>query len=243
MSARCGGLRRSPLRRVLAIALPPLLLALLVAASAPSVGCRGVEVRVPARGPDGPEASEWTCVDYPPLAAKVEELPAPPNAASVWVDGEWSWNRKRWSWRPGGWLEPAGGSHYLRSAVVRLPNGALAWHAGHWRLDIGDGGADSSHEASAAPAPASASAFASVALRCRRPAILARESAPSSSVDAAFDAAPTLEGGREANALAAADAGANPLPAADAPRPWAGDAAPEATDVADAGRAMIQPPP
>jgi hypothetical protein len=228
---------RNLLRSALAIALPPLSLALLVSATAPSVGCRGAEVRVPPRLADEPASSDWMCVDYPPPAAKVEELPTPPNASSVWVDGEWRWSRKRWSWRPGGWLEPAGGARYLRSAVVRLPNGALTWHSGHWHVDVGDGGADSIGEASTSPAAsasASPSTFASVALRCRRPASPARESAPSSSVGVDSDAGPS------------------PVDASGARRPRTNDDAPDAADAAsaadaadaaDAARALIQPPP
>lgn len=130
---------RARLDRVLALALPPLSLALALIASAPSAGCGGAHVREPPRGTESPALNTGTCVDYPPPAAKVDEPPAPPDPRAVWLDGEWNWRVHRWIWEPGAWKAPPAGSVYVRPRLDRLSNGALVWWPGHWRAPGAEG--------------------------------------------------------------------------------------------------------
>jgi hypothetical protein len=227
-------------------------LALLVGALA--AGCRGVEVREPPRAVDDLGGSESTCVDYPPPAAKVEELPAAPSTHAVWVDGEWSWNRQRWSWKPGGWTEPAAGARFVRSGVARQPNGALAWHPGHWQTEPGEA-ADAGATARATPgASASTSASASRHIECPRPLGPARDVASSPTTGLAAAAAPGLDAGSDAGAVRP-DTGPTDASAAEASRPARDEGESDATVPAipaipaipsvasDAGAPLIQPPP
>lgn len=150
---RARAAQRARLDRVLALALPPLSLALAVLAGAPSAGCRGVLVREPPRSAESPDPRSARCVDYPPPAAKVDEIPPPPDTRAVWLDGEWSWRVHRWIWEPGAWKAAPPGSDYVRPRLERLPNGALVWWAGHWH---GRGGDDAEAPPSAPVADASA---------------------------------------------------------------------------------------
>jgi hypothetical protein len=42
---------------------------------------------------------------------------------------------RRWVWRPGGWAIAPDRSFFTPWRLVRLPNGALAFHPAHWHRD------------------------------------------------------------------------------------------------------------
>jgi hypothetical protein len=104
--------------------------------------CGGPKVREPEYREHPAQATEAMCVPYPPPAAKPEETGKPPNDRAVWADGDWIWRphgspsstKGKWVWQPGAWTDPPYGATYSRSALVRLPNGALAWYAPHWHM-------------------------------------------------------------------------------------------------------------
>ena len=105
--------------------------------------CRGPSVPVTPGGENVPLASQATCVPYPPPAPKVEEIPARPSKAYLWLDGEWAWHRERWVWRPGGWVVPPPETFYAAWRLVRQDDGALVYYPGRWshpdeaRVDAG----------------------------------------------------------------------------------------------------------
>jgi len=72
-------------------------------------------------------------VERPPPPSRVEVVPARPNAASVWIDGEWTWRRGRWAWLPGRWVEAPLGVVFSPWVFVRAPDGTLWYAPGVWR--------------------------------------------------------------------------------------------------------------
>lgn len=57
----------------------------------------------PPRGAHPP--NDAVAVPFPPPPAKVEEIPARPASACVWVDGYWEFT-DRWEWQAGEWVRP-----------------------------------------------------------------------------------------------------------------------------------------
>lgn len=161
--------------RASAVALPPaaLLLALLA--------CGGARVPEPPRATEAPDPNDGICVDFPPPAAKAEELGPPPSPRAVWLDGQWKWRLGRWIWRDGGWTEPTPGARWSRPWVERQPNGALVWWPGRWRAvgvasargsgpDAASGAKGPACPPPARPPPAWASASASAGVSTSVPA-------------------------------------------------------------------------
>lgn len=109
---------------------------------ASALSCRGVRVPTPEARAHPPGFPEATCVAYPPPAARPEVVGERPGPAWVWVDGDWMWKSLgppestagKWSWEPGHWVEPPYGASWSASALLRLPNGALAWIPPHFHL-------------------------------------------------------------------------------------------------------------
>jgi hypothetical protein len=90
-----------------------------------------------ARWPRPPYSAQTTSalteLPKPLPPGRVEEVPARPSSAAVWIDGEWTWRRARWSWLPGRWVEPRQGETFSPWVVVRGTDGRL-WHApGAWK--------------------------------------------------------------------------------------------------------------
>jgi hypothetical protein len=217
--------------RLVALALPPSALLLAALASAPSTGCGGQRLPEPPAAIGLADPREGICVDFPPPAAKAEEIPPAPSARAVWIDGEWKWRLGRWIWRPGGWNEAPAASAWSRARLVREPNGALVWWPGRWLARSASSPAPPlpSCPPPAPPPPASASAAASAGLAS------ASQIATPSLVDATFE-----DGG---------PAGAHTGPIrnfpADAPSTAPGRIELDAAipSDADAPPALIQPPP
>jgi hypothetical protein len=76
--------------------------------------------------------SAFVEVPYPPPAARVETVPHRPARASVWIDGQWSWDGARWDWAPGGWVLPPPGARFARWALRMLPDGRLRFAPPSW---------------------------------------------------------------------------------------------------------------
>jgi hypothetical protein len=74
----------------------------------------------------------------PPPPARVEMVPTPPNAAAVWVDGEWTWRRQRWAWTPGRWVVQPPHASFSPWVFVRAPDGTFWYAPGVWRGEKGE---------------------------------------------------------------------------------------------------------
>jgi hypothetical protein len=88
------------------------------------------------RPPYSPQpASALVPITHEPPPARVENTPPRPTSSTpvVWVDGEWSWNRRRWLWSPGRWVAPAPGATYSPWVTVRAPDGKLYFAPAQWR--------------------------------------------------------------------------------------------------------------
>ncbi len=128
------------MRRALAVIIP---FATAAVAFASASACGRARVAEPDYGEHPPQASEAACIPFPPPAAKPEEPGEPPPGKAVWIDGEWLWRSRggqpgsvagKWEWKPGGWVDPPADGKYARAALVRMPNGALAYYPPHWHL-------------------------------------------------------------------------------------------------------------
>ena len=94
------------------------------------VACAG---RFP-RPPYSPQpTSALAALAVPPPPARVEAVPARPNATAVWLDGEWTWRRGRWAWLTGRWVEPPPHETFSPWVVVRGLDGKLWMAPGTWR--------------------------------------------------------------------------------------------------------------
>jgi hypothetical protein len=85
----------------------------------------------PAYAPQPTEA--LVEVSRPPPPARVESVPARPDAKAVWLDGEWAWRRGRWAWLIGRWVDPPPGASFSLWAFVRGVDGSLYYAPGTWR--------------------------------------------------------------------------------------------------------------
>lgn len=117
-------------------------------------GCGGSPIPLPEIGPHVREAP--VLVPYPPPAARVEIVPTRPGKQEVWIDGEWTWERRRWVWRRGRWEVPPPNSYWAPPVTMRQSDGSLGFFGGGWRtkgsgLPIGE-------PAPAQPAPAAPAA-------------------------------------------------------------------------------------
>ncbi len=101
--------------------------------TAACVGCLACSGRLPHATYTPQPTSALVSVATPPPPARVELVPARPNALAVWVDGEWTWRRALWAWMPGRWVEPAAGSTFSPWVFVRGSDGALWYAPGVWR--------------------------------------------------------------------------------------------------------------
>jgi hypothetical protein len=87
------------------------------------LGCGSRHAEAP-RGAHPP--NDAVAVPYPPPPAKVEEVPAQPNAACVWADGYWDFT-DRWEWQPGEWVIPQ--AHCRLAPMELRRQGGLLLHA------------------------------------------------------------------------------------------------------------------
>ena len=91
-----------------------------VRATAPGVVVRGPEVVVSTR---------------PPPPVRIEEVPAPPGPAEVyvWQPGHWHWNGADYVWKPGRYeRRPSTTARWVPAEWVAKPNGQWVFHSGHW---------------------------------------------------------------------------------------------------------------
>jgi hypothetical protein len=81
------------------------------------------------------QTSALVPITHEPPPARVENVPPRPASelGVVWIDGEWSWKRRRWVWSPGRWVSPPIGSTYSPWVTVRAPDGALYFAPALWR--------------------------------------------------------------------------------------------------------------
>ena len=93
-------------------------------------GCGGGTLPRPAYTPQ--PSSALVLITHEPPPARVENLPAKPAGAQVWVGGEWDWERRRWVWTPGRWVSPPEGATYSPWATVRAPDGKLYFAPARW---------------------------------------------------------------------------------------------------------------
>ncbi len=97
-------------------------------ASLLACGAEFAEARLGAHPP-----SDAIVVPYPPPPAKVEELPARPDKACVWVDGYWDYS-DRWEWQAGEWVSPNARCR-LAPSELRRQGGRLLHARPRWYPD------------------------------------------------------------------------------------------------------------
>lgn len=95
------------------------------------LGCNRSALPLPAMGPN--QNSSYTTIPFPPPAPKAEVIPPKPGNRVVWIDGSWTWDRRRWVWQKGKWAVPPTGAHYALAKIVQLPDGSLGWVPGGWQ--------------------------------------------------------------------------------------------------------------
>ena len=86
----------------------------------------------PDTGPHPAAGDAYVEVAYPPPPARIEVVPSAPDAAAVWVSGEWTWQASRWVWEPGGWIDPPPNAYLAPSATLRISDGRMLWLPNAW---------------------------------------------------------------------------------------------------------------
>lgn len=92
------------------------------------VGCGATRATAtPAAGEPTEPLEQWVEVATPPPTVEVEEIPARPSAAHVWVDGQWAYQdvSSRWSWEQGRWCVPPPATLYYAPARVARERRAI----------------------------------------------------------------------------------------------------------------------
>lgn len=75
----------------------------------------------------------YTEVPYPPPAALVETVPAPPEVDGVvWLDGHWIWRGRYYVWQRGGWVVPPEKAAYATWQSVLAEDGRIIFAPGSW---------------------------------------------------------------------------------------------------------------
>jgi hypothetical protein len=72
-------------------------------------------------------------VTAPPPPGRVEASLERPDPRAVWVDGEWTWRRRRWAWLAGRWVAPPAGATFSPWIFERGADGRLWYAPGTWR--------------------------------------------------------------------------------------------------------------
>jgi len=76
--------------------------------------------------------SALTQVETAPPPGRVEEIPARPDGADTWVDGEWIHRHGRWYWLLGRWVKAPPAATYRPWALVRASDGTPFYAASDW---------------------------------------------------------------------------------------------------------------
>lgn len=97
-----------------------------------AVALAGCAPRVPLAPTGTHEGDIPELVPYPPPPARVEMIPAQPDADAVWMDGTWIWTGARYEWSPGRWQRPTPGAYHAPASTVRRRNGKLVYFPGVW---------------------------------------------------------------------------------------------------------------
>jgi hypothetical protein len=69
----------------------------------------------------------------PPPPGRVEVVPPTPKSGAVWIDGEWTWRRRRWAWTAGRWVVAPKGAAFSPWVFERGVDGRLWYAPGTWR--------------------------------------------------------------------------------------------------------------
>lgn|GEM_PF-4570692 len=93
--------------------------------------CNESALPLPKAGPNQTQSA--IVVPYPPPPARPEIVPAKTGDRVVWIDGAWSWDRRRWVWQRGRWEVPPTGAHHALPKLEQLPDGSLGWYPGGWQ--------------------------------------------------------------------------------------------------------------
>ena len=100
------------------------------------MACNRSALPLPPTGPNG--GKNPIIVPYPPPPARAEIIPQKAGERVVWIDGSWSWDRRRWIWQKGRWEVPPKGSYYATSKTVEMPDGTIGWLPGGWQKPGGE---------------------------------------------------------------------------------------------------------
>ena len=69
----------------------------------------------------------------PPPPGRVEVVPDKPKAGAVWIDGEWTWRRRRWAWTAGRWVIAPKDAAFCPWVFERGVDGRYWYAPGAWR--------------------------------------------------------------------------------------------------------------
>jgi len=88
--------------------------------------------------PSGPPPATATPikVDYPPPAAKIEEIPIAKRSGGpcIWRDGYWDWTGRRWEWQDGRAVVPAKGCLFAETKLLWTTD-SLSFYRPAWYPD------------------------------------------------------------------------------------------------------------
>lgn len=100
-----------------------------ILAACVGLGCSPI-LRTPPSGPF-PLNARFAIVDFPPPPAQVQNVPADPGPACLWVDGYFTWQGRRWAWVPGGWRKVRSSCYRTEATMAWLPAeaGAILYYA------------------------------------------------------------------------------------------------------------------
>jgi hypothetical protein len=93
--------------------------------------CTKSALPLPPTGPN--EGTVPIIIPHPPPPVRAEMIPARPGEQVVWIDGVWTWDRRRWVWQGGRWEVPPTGAFYTQPKIVHLPDGSLGYFPGGWQ--------------------------------------------------------------------------------------------------------------
>ena len=99
------------------------------------LACGGAQLLTVPSGPQ-PAQAQPAKVDFPPPAAKIEEIPLSHRSGNrcLWRDGFWDWTGRRWEWQSGRAVLPPPGCR-LADAKLEWTTDSLSFYRPAWYPD------------------------------------------------------------------------------------------------------------
>jgi hypothetical protein len=98
--------------------------------------CGGTHLVTVPSGPQ-PAKAQPVNVDFPPPAAKIEEIPLAHHSGNrcVWRDGFWDWTGRRWEWQAGRAVLAPAGCRFAEEKLV-WSSDSLSFYRPAWYPDL-----------------------------------------------------------------------------------------------------------